>query len=97
MNYCLHPEAENDLRDAASFYRDQADAVLSHAFLTEFERTMRMLLQHPRMGAQYRKGRRRFVMRRFPFSVIYNVSGEEIQILAIAHHSRRPGFWRDRK
>lgn len=31
MNYWLHPEAEEDLREAAEFYRSQAGTVLSQA------------------------------------------------------------------
>jgi hypothetical protein len=36
-------------------------------------------------------------MRRFPYSLIYTVIGDEVRILAVAHHSRRPGYWRGRK
>ena len=97
MKYWLHPEAENDLRNAAEFYRKHADAALSQALLAEFEHAMRLLLEHPRLGAQWRNNMRRYVMRRFPYSVIYSISGDEMRILAVAHHSRRPGFWRNRK
>jgi len=34
---------------------------------------------------------------RFPYSLIYTESGDEIRILAVAHHSRRPGYWRGRR
>ncbi len=97
MKYWLHPEAENDLLDAAEFYREQADTALSQCLLTEFEYALSMLLQHPRLGALWRPGKRRYVMRRFPYSVIYTIVGEEMHILAVAHHSRRPGYWRGRK
>ena len=33
MNYSLHPEASEDLRDAASFYLEQAGTSLSHPSL----------------------------------------------------------------
>jgi len=35
MKYSLHPEAEGDLREAAEFYRERADSVLSQALLGE--------------------------------------------------------------
>ncbi|MBI3775205.1 MAG: hypothetical protein HY273_06575 [Gammaproteobacteria bacterium] len=44
----------------------------------------------------WRNGKRRYVMQRFPYSLIYTVSSEEIRILAVAHHSRRPGYWQGR-
>jgi hypothetical protein len=33
MNYSLHPEAEGDLRDAASFYLEQAGTTTLSLFL----------------------------------------------------------------
>ncbi len=97
MRYFLHPEAEEDLREAAQFYRERAGGSLSQSLFTEFERSVGLLLQHPWLGAVWKYGKRRFVMRRFPYSLIYTVVGEEIRILAVAHHSRRPGYWRGRK
>lgn len=40
MSYSLHPEAEEDLRDAAEFYRDRAGNSLSQSLLTEFEQSV---------------------------------------------------------
>ena len=40
MNYSLHPEAVQDLRDAALFYREQAGNTLSQSFLAEFEQSV---------------------------------------------------------
>jgi len=42
---------------------------------------------------QYLEGTRRYVMRRFPFVLIYRDLEGTIQILAIAHGRRRPGYW----
>jgi plasmid stabilization system protein ParE len=97
MKYSLHPEAESDLREAAEFYGERAGSGLSQALLTEFERAVELLLRHPGLGSLWRHGTRRHIMNRFPFSLIYAVAGEEIRILAVAHHSRRPGYWRHRK
>lgn len=97
MNYWLHPEAQEDLREAAEFYREQAGTALSQSFLAEFERSVGLLLQHPGLGAIWRHGKRRLVTRRFPYSVIYTVVGDQVRILAVAHQSRRPSYWRGRK
>lgn len=97
MNYSLHPEALGDLRDAASFYREQAGTSLSQAFLSQFDESINRLLQHPKLGSPWRgRGRRRYLMKHFPYSLVYTVTGDEIRILAVAHHSRRPGFWASR-
>jgi toxin ParE1/3/4 len=96
MNYWLHPEAREDLREAAEFYRDNAGAALSQSVLAEFEHSVNLLLEHPGLGSKWRHGKRRLVMRLFPFSVIYTVVDDQLRILAVAHHSRRPGYWRRR-
>ena len=53
MNYRLHPGAQEDLREAAEFYREQAGTALSQSFLAEFERSVGLLLQHPGLGAMW--------------------------------------------
>jgi toxin ParE1/3/4 len=98
MNYSLHPEALGDLRDAASFYHDQAGVTLPQSFLGEFEQAINKLLLQPALGAPWRgTGRRRYLMKHFPYSLVYRVLRDEIRILAVAHHSRRPGYWAGRK
>jgi toxin ParE1/3/4 len=98
MNYSLHPDALGDLQDGASFYREQAGTSLSRSFLGEFEQSINKLLLHPALGSPWRgRGRRRYLMKHFPYSLVYTVSGEDIRILAVAHHSRRPGYWAGRR
>lgn len=43
-----------------------------------------------------RFGRRRFVLVSYPYDIVYRVTQNEIEIMAIAHHARRPGYWRNR-
>jgi hypothetical protein len=33
----------------------------------------------------------------FPYSLIYRIQGDEIRVIAVAHHSRRPGYWVGRR
>jgi toxin ParE1/3/4 len=39
---------------------------------------------------------RQFLLRRFPYAIVYLELDTEIRLLAIAHTSREPGFWRNR-
>lgn len=81
MSYSLHPESEQDLREAAEYYKERAGTALSQALFTEFEHSINLLMRHPRLGALWLHGKRRFVMRHFPYSVIYTVADEEIRVL----------------
>jgi toxin ParE1/3/4 len=40
---------------------------------------------------------RRFLLQRFPFAIVYRELPSIIQVLAIAHASRRPGYWKERR
>jgi plasmid stabilization system protein ParE len=39
---------------------------------------------------------RRFLLRRFPYSVFYRVDANQVIVIAVAHAHRRPGYWRSR-
>lgn len=73
-----------------------ANAELGLAFVAEFERAASLVLSNPSLGAVFRSTRR-YILRRFPYGIIYKVTVEELQILAIAHHRRRPGYWAQRR
>ncbi|MBX9637638.1 MAG: hypothetical protein K2Q45_08830 [Nitrosomonas sp.] len=47
-------------------------------------------------GAEGVSGIKRLMLRRFPYDIVVRESSDEIIIIAIAHHSRRPGYWRNR-
>jgi toxin ParE1/3/4 len=93
----ITPPALAELHDAAAFYKLKANVELGLAFVAEFERTASFVLDNPLLGAVFYSTRRRYILRRFPYSIIYQVTAEELRILAVAHHRRRPGYWTQRK
>jgi plasmid stabilization system protein ParE len=90
------PLALAELHDATDFYAERANRELGLAFVTEFERTATMVLENPMLGAVFRGRIRRYLLRRFPYSIIYQEALDELRIVAVAHHRRRPGYWVDR-
>jgi toxin ParE1/3/4 len=95
MRYEFHPDAELELYEAALRYESEVPE-LGRRFGDEVERTVQLLLQHPELGARVDETLRHFVLRKFPFSVVYAVTTDLIYILAIAHGSREPEYWRPR-
>ncbi len=54
-----------------------------------------LLLRFPMAAPQWRNrpDRRCVVLDQFPFTIPYQLKGDDIVILALAHMSRRPGYW----
>lgn len=96
MRASLTTDAEYELIESARYYAQEANAELGQAFLSEFERSIDLLLEHPKFGAVWRGVTRRLPLRRFPYSIIYELRDEEVRVLAVAHQRRRPGFWTGR-
>jgi len=96
VNIVVHPEAANELNGAIAFYSSRANRELGLALINEFESVVRLLATNPHLGSQWLADAYRFNMRRFPFNIIYRFGGEQLLILAVAHHRRRPGYWKSR-
>ena len=87
--------ALRELQEADAFYRKERPA-LGDAFLDEVERALAQIRELPRSCPLVRRTVRKKLLRRFPYAVLYSVQSQEIRILAIAHHKRRPFYWRGR-
>ena len=97
MKASVSPEADQELTDAAVFYAREGGAEVGLAFIAEYERVVALLCAHPELGALWKNSRRRFPLRKFPYSVIYYARADEVRVVALAHHRRRPGYWASRK
>ena len=97
MIVSTHPLAADELVDSAEYYARQGSAGLGDQFIAEFEQVVALLGSNPDLGPVWRRPFRRLPLSRFPFSVVYIASGEFLRIVAIAHHSRQPGYWRSRR
>lgn len=85
--------AEGDIRDAFQWYRKR-NALIADAFRTEITETIDQVGVTPLARATDEAGNRRRVLHRFPYSVVYEVTGSTVTILAVTHHRRKPGYWR---
>ena len=90
------PAAQRELNEAADFY-DAEDPGLGGAFLDAIERALKQIQAFPESSPITLAPVRTRVLSAFPFSVVYWVTDEVIIVLALAHHRRRPEYWRDRE
>jgi hypothetical protein len=87
--------AELELAESVEFYERREFGLGS-----EFERAARLAVQqiqfNPDRFSRQKDGTQRLVMERFPFIIHYVNLPDTIWIVAFAHASRRPGYWRKR-
>ena len=97
MRIELHPAARREFVLAVDWYYSEAGRPTAVRFLDGFEQLQTLIGQNPKVGIQGKAGSRRFLLRHFPYTVVYRIRGEVIQIVALAHHSRQPDYWSGRK
>lgn len=91
----FHPEAAIELEAAVDFY-DRHSPGLGVDLRKEVEAAVERIRATPLRWSPYSKRTRRFLIRRFSYLVIYRELSTKILIIAVAHGSRRPGYWHDR-
>ena len=93
--FSFHPEAAKEYASAYSWYAERSERIAIE-FEREIERGLRLITKYPDSWPKYDDDHRRFLIRRFPFSIIYRKIHDGLMVVAIAHGSRRPDYWRDR-
>ena len=91
----FHPEADDEMRAAARYYEER-QLGLGDEFLNEVERSVTFAAERPEAGTPLEEDLRWVLTRRFRYAVIYREFERGIEVLAVAHLRRRPGYWRSR-
>lgn len=93
MNYEFHPEAEAEHLEAVAYYEERRPG-LGAKYLAEFERVVARICASPQRYPIERAPDIRWVsLHRFPFKVLFRSHNGKVQVLAVAHHRRRPAYW----
>ena len=93
MSYYFHPDAEAEHLGTVAYYESKRPG-LGASYLTEFEKIMVGVCESPRRYPVERAPDiRRKRMKRFPFTILFRYAANSVQILAVAHHRRRPAYW----
>jgi plasmid stabilization system protein ParE len=91
----FHPGASADYTSAFAWYYARGHK-LARDFEKEIDRGIRLIVQNPLRWAKFDGERRRIIIRKFPYSIIYELHDSDVVVLAVAHGKRRPKYWRDR-
>ena len=88
----LHPEAIKEARAAREWYRAR-NAEAGEAFMGELDTAIEQIERAPGQWPPYLGDTRRYLFHRFPFFVVFREANDRIEIVAVAHGRRRPGYW----
>ncbi len=92
LRYEFLPVAERELAEAMTYY-DAAKPGLGSAFGAEFLHAIHLLVDIPFAGKVARlptkMAYREYLLRRFPYRIIYRVEADVILIVAVVYQGRR--------
>jgi len=91
----FHPAAAQEAESAYDWYAARNPAA-AHGFLEELRHAVAAVAENPRTWPRYGDRARRYVFPRFPFSLVYLLRGDDVEVIAVAHGRRRPGYWQSR-
>jgi plasmid stabilization system protein ParE len=91
----IHPAALEELKSALVWYLERSESAAGN-LAVEVDRGIDLVVASPRRWPIGEHATRKFVLERFPFAIIYRETEMTIQVLAIAHGHRRPGYWKER-
>ena len=97
MKAVMQRGARANFHAAMRFYRKNATTSVAMAFAADLDATSALLLATPLLGSQLLGKVRKLEMRRFPYELIYFISGDDIRIIAVAHEHRQQNYWVGRK
>lgn len=94
MTLRFHPQAQDEFEESVAYY-DAAREGLGLQFRDAVRQSLDRVTAAPEIG-EARGVTRRLPVNGFPYHVVYRATLAEIVVIALAHHRRRPGYWRRR-
>jgi plasmid stabilization system protein ParE len=92
--YRIIAGANDDILAAASWYQQEASR--GREFTAAVFQTIEKICEDPSSHQTVRGVVRRRRILAFPYDVLFEAQPEFVRVIAVAHHQRKPGFWRGR-
>lgn len=84
----IHPSALDEAEAAADWYSKRSLRAAAQ-FLTELDRMVARISEHPEQFPAYEFGARRALFRRYPYFLVFRETISRLEIIALAHARRR--------
>ena len=91
----IHRLANVEIKEAVAWYLEINDS-LADDFTEALDVAIDRIARSPKRWPVYVDEYRHVLLDRFPYVVVYRVKETQVQILAVAHTKRRPGYWTGR-
>lgn len=85
-----------DLDDAVEWY-SKIQPELGKDLVLKFKEALTEIEQKPLLSQELNENFRKINLKRFPYKLVFKIIEQEIIIIAVAHHKRKPGYWKKRK
>ena len=95
MRLTFRPEARLDILEARAWYEDRATG-LGNEFARSIDAAAAGILRFPHAFPQVLGDVRKAVLRRFPYSLLFLIDGEDIVVLGCFHQRQDPRSWTER-
>ncbi len=97
MKITFHSGGGRGVRRVAAYY-DEALPELGRRFYEAVRHATDLVAEYPDAGSpRAHTGVRQIVVVGFPYDFVCWRRSDEVEVLALAHHRRRPNYWRDRR
>ncbi|QDS91605.1 hypothetical protein FF011L_03350 [Roseimaritima multifibrata] len=93
--FWFHPDASAEVLVAHDRY-GEVTFKLAERFQDELERSRQTITRGPQVWPEYLYGTQRYLLKGFPYFIVYRAVPDRIEIIAVAHERQRPGYWADR-
>lgn len=87
--------AQAEVREASRFYAERSPA-LAERFSAELDAAISRIAGSPTTWPMVSPRLRRYVLRRFPYIVLFRPDRDAVLVAAVAHQRQDPAGWRDR-
>ena len=91
----FHPDVEIDIKGSYDWYEKELQG-LGLQFIFELEQGFDAISYAPSTWLTFQDGFRRYILARFPFSIIYKEYKNKVYVVAVMHNSRNPEYWKER-
>lgn len=91
----FHRAALTEFTQSTAWYEDQQSG-LGSAFIAEVERCLARIVVSPAAFPCVADQTRRAVLRRFPFSILFQTRNARIVVIGVFHTHRDPKIWQRR-